>query len=230
MTRFTRKTASSSTTPTRAGEFISGQRRMGRRRRLSAVRHDVGECDVRDADGVPRSSRAPSPMRSMRAMVCRGRMASRTCSTRRGTGSSGCCACSPSDSTMSTSSATIATTRIWDLPTTDSSDYGWGKGRTASGVSVHREAAGTLQAQEPLDRLASTAGKYASAFALGAQSFAQRDPRSPATLRERALAAYELGRAHPGRVPDRARRARPTSTRKTTGPTTWSSAPRSSMR
>jgi hypothetical protein len=46
--------------------------------------------------------------------------------------------------------------------------------------------------------MASTAGKYASAFALAAQLWATRDPAFADTVRRRAIAAYEIGRAHPG--------------------------------
>jgi hypothetical protein len=45
---------------------------------------------------------------------------------------------------------------------------------------------------------ASTAGKYASAFALGAQLLRDRDSAFAARLQARALAAYEIGRAYPG--------------------------------
>src|SRR5690606_35490402 len=48
------------------------------------------------------------------------------------------------------------------------------------------------------DGFASTAGKYAAAFALGAQLWTERDPAYAARLRERALAAYEVGRRNPG--------------------------------
>jgi hypothetical protein len=45
---------------------------------------------------------------------------------------------------------------------------------------------------------ASTAGKYAAAFALAARLYAKSDPRFADTLRARAVAAYALGTAHPG--------------------------------
>jgi hypothetical protein len=45
---------------------------------------------------------------------------------------------------------------------------------------------------------ASTAGKLAAAFALGARMLASRDPAFAATLRHKAVAAYALGERHPG--------------------------------
>ncbi len=46
--------------------------------------------------------------------------------------------------------------------------------------------------------MASTAGKLASAFALGAMVLAEHDPAFAATLRTKAAAAYDIGLAHPG--------------------------------
>ena len=46
--------------------------------------------------------------------------------------------------------------------------------------------------------LASTAGKYASAFSLGAQLFAERDSVLADTLRRRALLAFVLGSQNHG--------------------------------
>src|SRR5947208_6355846 len=46
--------------------------------------------------------------------------------------------------------------------------------------------------------LASTAGKYAAAFALGAAVLRERDSVFARRLAERARAVYALGAAHPG--------------------------------
>ncbi|HET7273860.1 MAG TPA: glycoside hydrolase family 9 protein, partial [Longimicrobiaceae bacterium] len=48
------------------------------------------------------------------------------------------------------------------------------------------------------DGYASTAGKYAAAMALGAGLLAVHDPDFAGILREKAIAAYELGRKYPG--------------------------------
>ena len=58
----------------------------------------------------------------------------------------------PTTARCSTSSATTATTLL-DLITTDSSDYGWGKGTRAARVPVHGQAAGPVHGEEPRDRL-----------------------------------------------------------------------------
>ncbi len=85
-----------------------------------------------------------------------------------------------------------------DLPTTDSSDYGWGKGRERPVYPCTGRPQGLLQHRNRSTGKASTAGKYASAFALGARLFAERDPGFAARMAERAVAAYEIGRANPG--------------------------------
>ena len=85
-----------------------------------------------------------------------------------------------------------------DLPTTDSSDYGWGKGGYRPVYPCTGEPQGLLQYRNRADGYASTAGKFASAMALGAQLFADRDPAFADTLARKARAAYELGRRYPG--------------------------------
>ncbi len=87
---------------------------------------------------------------------------------------------------------------FWDLPTTDSSDYGWGRGGYRPVYPCTGEPQGLLDHRNRSDGMASTAGKYAAAFALGAMAFADVDPAFADTLREKAVAAYELGRRHPG--------------------------------
>jgi len=86
----------------------------------------------------------------------------------------------------------------FDLPTTDSSDYGWGKGMDRPVYPCTGRPQGLLRFRNRSTGLASTAGKYASALALGARLFATRDSAFAARLRERAAAAYELGRGSPG--------------------------------
>ncbi len=85
-----------------------------------------------------------------------------------------------------------------DLPTTDSSDYGWGKGGPRPVYPCTGKPQGLFANKNRSTGFASTAGKYASAFALGAQLFADRDPDFARRLRERATVAYEIGRARPG--------------------------------
>ena len=85
-----------------------------------------------------------------------------------------------------------------DLPPTDSSDYGWGKGRERPVYPCTGRPQGLLQHRNRSDGHASTAGKYAAAFALGAATYRQRDPAFAATLEEKARAAYALGKRSPG--------------------------------
>jgi endoglucanase len=85
-----------------------------------------------------------------------------------------------------------------DLPTTDSSDYGWGKGGFRPVYPCTGRPQGLFRHRNRSDGMASTAGKMASAFALGARLFAERDPAFAQTLRRKAEAAYALGVAHPG--------------------------------
>lgn len=87
---------------------------------------------------------------------------------------------------------------FWDLPASDSSDYGWGKGGPRPVYPCTGKPQGLFRHRNRADGYASTAGKYAAAFALGAQLFAGRDPAFADTLRRRAAAAYALGKRFPG--------------------------------
>jgi len=85
-----------------------------------------------------------------------------------------------------------------DLPTTDSADYGWGKGKERPLYPCTGRPQGLFKYKNRSTGLASTAGKYASAFALGAMVFRASDSAFADTLARRARAAYEVGRASPG--------------------------------
>ena len=85
-----------------------------------------------------------------------------------------------------------------DLPTADSSDYGWGMGGHRPVYPCTGRPQGLFGHRNRSDGYASTAGKFAAAMALGAQLFRQRDPLFAATLGAKAAAAYALGRRHPG--------------------------------
>jgi hypothetical protein len=86
----------------------------------------------------------------------------------------------------------------FDLPWNDSSDYGWGKGKERPVYPCTGKPQGLFTYKNRSTGLASTAGKYASAFALGAQLYAERDIVWSATLRARALRAYVLGAQNQG--------------------------------
>ena len=85
-----------------------------------------------------------------------------------------------------------------DLPTTDSSDYGWGKGKERPVYPCTGRQQGLFQHKNRSTGKASTAGKYASAFALGAQVFARRDSAFASLLRRKARAAFRVGIRYPG--------------------------------
>ncbi|HEX6909274.1 MAG TPA: glycoside hydrolase family 9 protein, partial [Longimicrobium sp.] len=85
-----------------------------------------------------------------------------------------------------------------DLPTSDSSDYGWGKGGFRPVYPCTGRPQGLLTHRNRSDGMASTAGKMAAAFAMGARLFIHRDSAFGALLARKAEAAYALGRAHPG--------------------------------
>jgi len=87
---------------------------------------------------------------------------------------------------------------FFDLPWNDSSDYGWGRGKDRPVYPCTGKPQGLIKAKNRSTGYASTAGKYAAAFGIAAAVFRKTDPRFADTLRERALAAYRLGRQHPG--------------------------------
>src|SRR5216117_3910173 len=64
---------------------------------------------------------------------------------------------------------------VWDLPVNDSSDYGWGRGGRRPVYPCTGKPQGLFEYKNRSTGLASTAGKYAAAFALGAQLYRERD-------------------------------------------------------
>ena len=87
---------------------------------------------------------------------------------------------------------------FWDLPVNDSADYGWGRGGRRPVYPCTGKPQGLFENKNRSTGLASTAGKYAAAFALGAAAFTGRDSAFARRLAGRARAAYALGAAHPG--------------------------------
>ncbi len=104
----------------------------------------------------------------------------------------------PDDSTMFNQLGDDRDHAFFDLITTDSSDYGWGKGKERPVYPCTGKPQGILRAKNRATGYASTAGKFAAAFALGAQLFAVRDRSFADTLRRKAIAAYALGERYPG--------------------------------
>ena len=85
-----------------------------------------------------------------------------------------------------------------DLPPTDSSDYGWGKGKERALYPCTGRPQGLFEGKNRSTGMASTAGKYASAFALASRVFGGTDSAFAMRLAERARAAYAVGRRAPG--------------------------------
>jgi hypothetical protein len=85
-----------------------------------------------------------------------------------------------------------------DLLTTDSSDYGWGKGKQRPVYACTGRPQGLFRGKNRSTGLASTAGKYASVFALAARLGAGSSDSANALFRRKAVAAYALGEANPG--------------------------------
>jgi len=104
----------------------------------------------------------------------------------------------PDDSTMFNQLGDDRDHVYLDLITTDSSDYGWGKGKDRPVYPCTGAPQGLLRHKNRSTGYASTAGKMAAAFALGASAFAVRDPAFADTLRRKALSAHALGRRFPG--------------------------------
>jgi hypothetical protein len=104
----------------------------------------------------------------------------------------------PSDAEMYNQLGDDRDHTYWDLPPTDSADYGWGKGKERPVYPCTGRPQGLFKYKNRSDGLASTAGKYASAFALAAFTYQKNDPVFSAKLRRKALAAYAIGKRFPG--------------------------------
>jgi hypothetical protein len=104
----------------------------------------------------------------------------------------------PSDSEMYNQLGDDRDHTYWDLPVSDSADYGWGKGKERPVYPCTGKPQGLFKYKNRSNGLASTAGKYASAFALAVSIYRKSDPAFAATLNKKALAAYALGKRFPG--------------------------------
>jgi len=104
----------------------------------------------------------------------------------------------PTDGEMYNQIADDRDHRYFDIPPRDSSDYGWGKGRERPVYPCTGKPQGLFKYKNRSTGKASTAGKFASAMALGAELFKTRDPAFADSLRRRAIAAYRVGVASPG--------------------------------
>lgn len=104
----------------------------------------------------------------------------------------------PSDSEVYNQLGDDRDHRYLDLILDDSSDYGWGKGRERPVYRCTGRPQGLFTGKNRSTGMASTAGKYASAFASGSVLLRKADPALAATLRDKAMMAYRVGRRSPG--------------------------------
>lgn len=104
----------------------------------------------------------------------------------------------PSDSQMYNQLGDDRDHAFPDLPATDSSEYGWGKGQQRPVYPCTGRPQGLFRTKNRADGYASTAGKYAAAFAIASSLYADRDSAFAAVLRDKAVAAYALGIRYPG--------------------------------
>jgi endoglucanase len=104
----------------------------------------------------------------------------------------------PSDSEMYNQLGDDRDHTYWDLPPTDSADYGWVKGKERPVYPCTGRPQGLFKYKNRSNGFASTAGKYASAFALASSLYTKSDPVFAKKLREKALAAYAIGKQRPG--------------------------------
>jgi hypothetical protein len=104
----------------------------------------------------------------------------------------------PDDSDMFNQIADDRDHTYFDLPTKDSSDYGWGKGGARPVYPCTGRPQGLFTNRNRSTGKASTAGKFAAALALGASLYRGSDGNFADSLARRAAAAYSVGRASPG--------------------------------
>lgn len=84
------------------------------------------------------------------------------------------------------------------LPNKDSVDYGYGKGTGRPVYFITGEIQGFKKYKNRTTGTSSTAGKFASAFALGAQIFSKSDQQYAENLKYKSISAYQYGLIKPG--------------------------------
>ncbi|HKZ37673.1 MAG TPA: glycoside hydrolase family 9 protein, partial [Chryseolinea sp.] len=84
------------------------------------------------------------------------------------------------------------------LPNIDSADFGYGKGNGRPVYFISGAIQGLGKHKNRATGTASTAGKFASAFALGAQIFKKYDSTFSHTLRNKSVTAFNFGLEKPG--------------------------------
>ncbi len=88
--------------------------------------------------------------------------------------------------------------RYGGKPSGDNVDYGWGAGKDRPVFPCSGKPYGLRQYKNDSKGLASSVGKFASSFGLGAEIFADIDPAFAQNLAARSANAYKVGKANPG--------------------------------
>ncbi len=84
------------------------------------------------------------------------------------------------------------------LPDRDSADYGYGKGLGRPVYFISGEPQGLGKYKNNATGVSSTAGKFASAFAIASQIYSSNDKFLADIYRNRSISAYNFGLAKPG--------------------------------
>ncbi len=84
------------------------------------------------------------------------------------------------------------------LPTDDDVDYAWGKGKDRPVYFCTGEKQGLFKYKNRTTGLASTVGKFASSFSLGAELLAAYYPEYAKLLKEKSIDAFNKGEQFPG--------------------------------
>jgi len=84
------------------------------------------------------------------------------------------------------------------MPANDDVDYGWGKGKDRPVYYCTGEKQGLFKYKNRTTGLASTVGKFASSFSLGADLLASYYPEYARLLKEKSVEAYNKGVQFPG--------------------------------
>ncbi len=87
---------------------------------------------------------------------------------------------------------------LYDLPTVDKVDYGKGPGLGRPVYYCTGKPQGVFRYKNRATGIASTAGKYTSAFALGSELLKNYYPEFSQKLMKKAVEAYDYGRKNPG--------------------------------
>jgi hypothetical protein len=87
---------------------------------------------------------------------------------------------------------------LYDLPTVDSINYGKGKANGRPVYFCTGKPQGAFKYKNRTTGIASTAAKFASSFALGSQILEKYYPEFAATIKTKAIEAYEFGLKNPG--------------------------------